>query len=475
MKKLTFWLCLLVASLCLHAQQLDFHRQYGGLQYDDARSIVASENGCFTFTGLNKSNDDPAGDMYLTKINAAGAVLWEKFYGLPEEDGGNFLLRTSDGGYLISGHTANTYGEKCDGYVVKTDKNGTEEWRQFIGYQFDDVCNGAVQMDDGSYFLTGRIQNTSDRTFDALLSHLSAGGKHLFTKALPAVGNEYGKRIISTADGNLLIIGYKDDGDQYTENAFLLKCDFDGNVLWMKNIDTGIHERAYAALLSPDGNYLIAGGTAHERNLIDHNEMLLLKISSDGDVLLNKTYSIDKGFAYAKDIAATANQSYVLTGFMTTTMNQKNQAFILEINDHLDVIQEMTISSNHSCQPSSVFVTTDGAAFLAGKSKGDNYKDTNAFIARTNLRQTLSTSDERSVDYTLFPNPFHQYTYLKFSNSTVNKTINLFHSNGQKIKTIPFPGEELFIPRCDMAPGMYWLEITGKDGEILTSGNFIVE
>jgi hypothetical protein len=71
----------LITGPFLTAQSLTFTRYYGGTQYDDARAIVATADGGFVFTGLSNSGADAKGDMYLTKINAAGAVMWTKYYG----------------------------------------------------------------------------------------------------------------------------------------------------------------------------------------------------------------------------------------------------------------------------------------------------------------------------------------------------------------------------------------------------------
>ena len=96
--------------------------------------------------------------MYLTKVNAAGAVLWTQYYLRPEEDGGNHVLQTSDGGFLITGHTALSYGVNCDGMLVKTNAYGEEQWRVLIGAAYDDVCDAAVELPDGSFLIAGRTE-----------------------------------------------------------------------------------------------------------------------------------------------------------------------------------------------------------------------------------------------------------------------------------------------------------------------------
>lgn len=85
----------LPALLCLLAEQpsgaqtLTFQRTYGGDLYEDARALAPTLDGGFLMTGLTLNGPDREGDMYLTKINAAGAVVWTRHYGRPTEDGGS--------------------------------------------------------------------------------------------------------------------------------------------------------------------------------------------------------------------------------------------------------------------------------------------------------------------------------------------------------------------------------------------------
>jgi hypothetical protein len=142
----------------------------------DFTAIIRSDGG-FVMTGLTLNGPDCEGDMYLTKINAAGAAVWTRHYGRPMEDGGNDLLPTSDGGYLVIGHTAFTYGVSRDGYLVKTNAEGHMQWYALIGTAYDDVCDAAIELEDGSFLVGGHIEDAFSRTFRIMLAHVSASGK----------------------------------------------------------------------------------------------------------------------------------------------------------------------------------------------------------------------------------------------------------------------------------------------------------
>lgn len=152
-----------------YAQDMSFTRAYGGTDYEDSRAIVESDDGGFVITGLNKGNGDVDGDTYLMKINAAGAMVWQKFFGLPLEDGGNALIKCADGGYLISGHMDHG-NDICDGYLIKTDKNGNKLWSVLTGGPLDDLSEGLIEWADGSFYLTGRYENDITGDDDLMLT-----------------------------------------------------------------------------------------------------------------------------------------------------------------------------------------------------------------------------------------------------------------------------------------------------------------
>jgi len=206
MKKIFLFLAIVQLSAnFLPAQILTFHRTYGGERYDDARGLTATPDGGFVFTGLCKSAADSLGDMYLSKVNAAGVLLWTRYFGRPAEDGGNSLLATADGGFLLSGHTAFSYGEDCDGYLVKTDAEGRQQWRIFLGAALDDVSDQSVEMPDGSFFTAGRTEDAETHTFRVLLAKLDRKGNVRFGRIF-FVQRRYESR-------SLLVFGHGPGGE----------------------------------------------------------------------------------------------------------------------------------------------------------------------------------------------------------------------------------------------------------------------
>ncbi|HFA51125.1 MAG TPA: T9SS type A sorting domain-containing protein [Bacteroidetes bacterium] len=457
------------------AQEIAFARTYGGTDYDDARGVVATQDGCFVFTGLNKSGEDPEGDMYLTKINAAGAVLWERFYGQREEDGGNFLLSTADGGFLISGHIVQGIGDECDGYLVRTDADGNELWHLFVGSALDEICHGAVETEDGSFFLTGRIEEAPhSHQFDVMLCKVSANGQLVFLKRMAGTESEYGFKINEAADGNLLIAGYTYEAAS-GEDFYVLKCDREGNLLWENRFGTNQHDRAYGLMPLPQGGCLLVGGTASKPYKEEYETMCFAKIGEEGILEKFAPLLAETGKGYLFDVCASGENGFALAGMLKKKETAYPSPCLVLLNEAFQMEDFFTIPSDGESRAISITPSPNGDFCLAGKTAaGETNPD--AFITKINLHSSpLSTNDFVLQPYWLFPNPFRNYTYLQIEGAPQVKTLTLYDLKGHLKKTIVFEGTELFLYREDLAQGVYPFKITDSKGKIMTVGKLIAQ
>lgn len=461
-----FFYTFLLFSTGLRAQSRNFIRQYSSERYSDARGLVAAGNGCFVFTGLDKGGPDSLGDMFLAKVNAAGAMLWKQYYGRAKEDGGNAVMRTSDGGFLLTGHTALSYGLACDGYIVKTDADGEEQWRSFIGTAYDDVCSSSVQAADGAFYSTGRTENGSTRTFRVMLAKTSRDGKSIFLKELSTSIPAIGLKIAECPDGNLLIAGFTVPDGSDNSDFLVLKCSPDGTVWWERIVGTALADRAYGLAVLADGSCIAVGGASDAAG--QPAEMLAVHLDEQGEVLQFNTAIAGADAGYLYDIQPGASGEFALAGVVRQGAENALFPVLAVMDSALNIRRWYAETEGVSCRTRCMAQDAEGNYVLAGNVEGThNY---GIFFSKINQSDGPASAHWEAADHLLFPNPFSDFTYLKVGHAFQEKTLLLYSSDARCCRMTRFTSPELIVYRESLPAGVYGYSVLDAEGRLLARG-----
>lgn len=468
--KSLFTLCLLLfTSIYINAQNHSFIRTYGGEKFDDSRSIVAGEDGTFVITGLYKSGDDPTGDMYLMKINAAGAVLWKKFYGWPLEDGGNDVIKCKSGGYLISGHME--WGDQiCDGYIVRTDEDGNQLWSLLIGSTLDDLNYGVFEHSDGSFYLTGQYQYVETQNKNMLLAKVSADGKLVFQKNYGHPGLQYGLQICESSDGNILMSGYTDHDESEGEDATVLKLDLDGNLIWRKEFGSVHNDRGWGIISNDKGGCYLVGGSWAE----SYEQAFLAELDANGELLEYGTIHSEAGQSYAYDISRTNDGGFVITGRLKEAGNEYGLPCVVFLDKQLNFVSRTLIKTENEAVGRSVIEMNQGEYMLIGQDKPEP-STSDILIARFNRNQSSAQISEEYIStYSIYPNPFNNFTYIRVNGGPEMKEVLVYNLDGRVMHRETFTGNEMILYKNDLAAGTYIFVVNNDRQELLTKGKLTV-
>ena len=87
---------------------------------------------------------------------------WEKNYGGTGVDEGNSVQQTTDGGYIVCGHT-NSFGQTPgDIYIIKTNSQGDTLWTKTFRFGFGYTSGNSIQQTiDGGYIICGSMDNNN--------------------------------------------------------------------------------------------------------------------------------------------------------------------------------------------------------------------------------------------------------------------------------------------------------------------------
>ena len=195
---------------------------FGGTQNERISDIVESNDGGFVMAGYSESNDfDVTGnhgsyDYWVIKINNIGESVWKKSYGGSEIDQAYGIAKTNNNSYLITGVSNSTDGDisnnlgGSDIWVIHIDDNGTKLWDKSYGGSGFDTANAIKKTTNGNFIITGHT-----RSNNALIQN--KGENDIFSLIISPTGQVIWQK---TFGGSKIDLGY--DATQLDYNSFII-------------------------------------------------------------------------------------------------------------------------------------------------------------------------------------------------------------------------------------------------------------
>jgi len=254
-------------------------KTYGGTNVDEGYSVQQTSDGGYIIVGQTHSFGASSGDIFLIKTDVNGEILWIKAYGGTNSDDGRSVQQTSGGGYIVVGFTGPLSQNKNDVYLIRTDLNGDTIWTKTYGGTGDDVGYSVLQTSEGGYIVTGHTSSLGAGGADVWLLRIDADGDTLWTKTYGGSSNDYGESVQQTSDGGYVIVGwsYSFSMSDYAK-VYLVKTDENGDVIWTRTYGGVNYVYGRSVQQAMDGGYIVTGN-------------ILVLEDSEADVYLLKTGS----------------------------------------------------------------------------------------------------------------------------------------------------------------------------------------
>jgi hypothetical protein len=332
--------------------------------YEQAYEVKQTLDEGYIVVGTTREtlvSNDPK--VYLTKIDASGTKEpgWPKIFGSElSSDVGESVLQTSDGGYIIAGHTS--AGGDPNIYIIKTDTNGVESWSKSFGGSGVDRAFSINYADDG-YIITGQTTSSYDSVnIDVILLKIAGDGKLLWLQTFGGDGHDTGESVMQTADGGYIIVGEKgiydaQDG-KYRPDVYLIKTDPNGVEMWSKTFGGSGYDRAYSVRQTMDGGYIV-GGHSSSFGAVSQNAYLI-KTDSDGNLLWENAL-MQNNLHHAYSVEELDDGSYMIAGY-TYSQATKHDFYLAQYTP--DISKPNTTPIADSGSDITVYAGVDGAATI---------------------------------------------------------------------------------------------------------------
>ncbi len=236
-------------------------RAIGGAGFERFRQIKQTLDNGFILVGRTTSYGSGNYDVYIAKLDENGTLQWTRAIGGTNHDVGYAISLTSDGGYIIGGYTASYGMGNWDCYIIKLNHAGNIDWTRTVGGTQIESIFSIFQTTDGGYIMGGHTASYGAGALDFYVVRLSSTGTLLWTRTVGGAGNEVAHAMIQTNDGGFVLAGYSGSYGAGVEDAYVVKINTSGVVQWTRTIGGPNRDRAHSIVQLNDGTYVVAGLT----------------------------------------------------------------------------------------------------------------------------------------------------------------------------------------------------------------------
>lgn len=264
---------------------LTWSKTFGGGSFEEGYSVEQTSDGGYIVTGRTRMG---AGgwDVYLIKTDANGNQQWSRTYGTGNDEWGQEVHQTSDGGYIVTGTTEISGGGR-NIYLVKTNNTGTVQWTSIFRTGNDEYGYSVQQTTDGGYIVTGRTDDFGPGNWDILLLKVGSTGSLQWSTSFGGTNYDAGYSVKQTTDGGYAIGGESSSFGSGGSDAILLKTDSKGNLQWSKTYGGNNDEEGWRVYQTSDGGYAVGGMT---RSFGSGDwDMYLVKVDASGNGTCSQT------------------------------------------------------------------------------------------------------------------------------------------------------------------------------------------
>jgi len=253
----------------------------GGSLDDYCYSIQETTDSSFIIAGSTESFGVGITNAYLVKVSSIGDTLWTRIFGDSSVAGAYDVKETLDKGFIITGYTFSTPEGKADIFLIKTNANGDIMWQKSYGGSLHEFAYAVSQTTDGGYVVVGSTESYAVGIDDVFLIKTDSVGNLLWSNSYGGPDYEEGKAVIQLYDKGFLIVGYTRSFGAGREDAYAIRTDSLGAMMWSKVYGGPNDEIGHDVTLSGDGGYIITGKTTSFG--VGSSDLYIIKIDSLGE------------------------------------------------------------------------------------------------------------------------------------------------------------------------------------------------
>jgi len=442
-------------------------------------SVVQDAAGNYVIAGSTNAYGVDSNDVYVVKLDSLGNIIWTRTIGGSGNEYGNSIALAKNGGYTIAGYTNSFGAGGNDVYLIKLDTAGNLKWTRTFGGTNDDKGNSVSATNDGGYVIAGSTNSVGAGSYDVYVIKTDSSGNYKWSRTIGGSQEDDGNSIIQTQDGGYAIAGQTSSYGPTGMNAYIIKLDSSKNLSWAKAMGQG-NDAANGIAQTPNGllgvvgytYYYGSGGTGSISVLQFHNDGTLKSSRAEGQ--LNSfgygiTATTDNGFATVGQGSWAPNYFGTLVFKFDSVLN----ICITKYGGGSDTVSGGILGSGGAITKSGGTITSMNRG--VDSAGGGIYNICDLLTGEENI-----SLHENSVS--VYPNPSNGIFNFQLQGTNQKASIEVYNMLGKKVYQAPLnppigvtSETTISLPNVEGGAGIYLYRIISEKGEAIVSGKLVIE
>ncbi|PWJ39183.1 DUF4493 domain-containing protein [Sediminitomix flava] len=300
------------------------------LSGDEIRGIAEDDLGNILIVGVTSTLGNGEDDILFAKLDHDGNIVWEKTFGGDYNDIAFSIEKSKDDNYFIVGSKEVEHNE-YDLWVMKIDSEGNLIW-EYTSSILGGFTGAQSISENTEYdlFISGYTNKNN-----LVISKLNSDGVLIWEKVFNDTvffsnpgGMTHKASLIVSSEGYIYWVGNKWSNNNI--DFWLLKLDSSNNVLWETSIGGGGSDYGNSVTEDVDGSLLLVGRTYSKG--AGSTDAWVIKVDTEGNLLWDITYG-NTSLDAANDVIKSKGGEIVTVGYTRVPDTGDNQAWVLKLNE----------------------------------------------------------------------------------------------------------------------------------------------
>jgi uncharacterized delta-60 repeat protein len=269
---------------------------------------------------------------------------------------------------------------KCCGFAQPPDSL----WSRMYGGTYVDICKSVKEMEDGGVVLAGRT-NYSPNDVDAWLVKTDSNGNVLWTRMLGGGSTEVANDVVSRPGGGYAMAGLTESYGAGGEDVYFATVTAQGDAQSFNYWGGTSSDVGNSLAATSDGGFIIAGETRSFGT--GEADFWLIKTNASGSEQWTQTYG-----GFSSDLCYAVQQvpdgGYALAGYTTSYGAGEADAWLVRTNSVGQMLWSRTFGWGTNDVAYDMIQTSDGGFALAGHTQSGGNGDRDFYLVKTDANGT---------------------------------------------------------------------------------------